>query len=74
MQKDLVKGIPRLSNFSDKVCENFQYGKSHRLLFVLYISLCKAHLEQNHGDLIGPTKTPSNLGSHYMLLFVDNFM
>ncbi|XP_077225813.1 uncharacterized protein LOC143859021 [Tasmannia lanceolata] len=72
--KNLVNGLPNLNSFgSGNVCEGYQYGKAHCLLFDKSLSRCKAPLELIHSDVMGPCRTPSFPGFRYMLLFVDDF-
>ncbi|PRQ29813.1 putative RNA-directed DNA polymerase [Rosa chinensis] len=74
VRKNLVKGLPSLTTFPSKeVCEGCQFGKSHRLPFGISQSRSKAPLECIHGDLFGPTRTPSFSGLRYMLILVDDF-
>lgn len=69
VQKDLINGLPKLTNFGGgEACEGCQYGKSHRLPFDKSLSRCKAPLEVVHSDLRGPTRNPSFSGFHYVLL------
>jgi hypothetical protein len=74
VSKNLVNGLPALSFSSgDEVCEGCQYGKEDRRPFEKSLSRCKAPLELLHGDLMGPTQTPSYSGARYMLVLVDDF-
>lgn len=60
--------------FPEKViCEGCQFGKAHRLPFAKSDSRSKAHLKYIHGDVMGPTRTPSFSEFHYMLILVDDF-
>lgn len=63
VQKNLVKGLPSLTTFPSKeVYEGCQFDKSHCLPFKVCQSRSKASLECIHGDLFGPTRTPSLSG------------
>ncbi|KAG7551025.1 Zinc finger CCHC-type [Arabidopsis thaliana x Arabidopsis arenosa] len=74
VNKDLVNGLPKLKIQDEgTICEGCQYGKSHRLPFDYSTSRSSFPLERVHSDLMGPTRTPSYSGYHYMLLFVDDF-
>ncbi|CAE5962242.1 unnamed protein product [Arabidopsis arenosa] len=74
VNKDLVNGLPKLKIQDEgTICEGCLYGKSHRLPFDYSTSRCSFPLERVHSDLMGPTRTPSYSGYHYMLLFVDDF-
>ncbi|KAM1031938.1 hypothetical protein ACFX2I_035575 [Malus domestica] len=74
VQKNLVNGLLNISSFPSKViCEGCQFGKAHRLPFAKSDSRSKAPLECIHGDVMGPTRTPSFSGFRYMLILVDDF-
>lgn len=74
VKKDLVNGLPNLTNFGGgEVCEGCQYGKAHRLPFERSSSRSNAPLELIHSDLMGPTRTPSYSGNSFMLIFIDDF-
>ena len=74
VQKKLVNGLPNLANFNQKeICEGCQFGKSHRLPFDKSIIRSRTPLECIHGDLFGPTRTPSLSGFRFMLILVDDF-
>ena len=56
------------------LCEGCIFGQQHRESFPTRKSIrAKAPLEIFHSYLCGPMKTPSILGSHYMLTFIDDF-
>ncbi|KAG6532115.1 hypothetical protein ZIOFF_005953 [Zingiber officinale] len=74
IQRKLVDGLPDLSKVEDgKICEDYLFGKAHRLPFESSNSQFTIPLERIHSDLMGPTRTASYSGSHYMLLFVDDY-
>ncbi|KAG6485405.1 hypothetical protein ZIOFF_053942 [Zingiber officinale] len=50
-----------------------KFGKADRLPFESSNSRCTIPLERIHSDLMGPTRTDFYSGSHYMLLFVDDY-
>lgn len=71
---NLVKGLPKLSNFGrEEICEGFQYRKAHRLPFDRSLSRCNTPLELIHSDLMGSTRTPSFAGYFSMVIFIDDF-
>ncbi|KAK8923921.1 hypothetical protein KSP39_PZI019707 [Platanthera zijinensis] len=72
--KGLIHSLPSLSSYGDgHVCAGCQYRKTHRLPFDISQTSCRAPLECIHGDLMGPTVTPSLGGSRYMLALVDDY-
>lgn len=74
VEKGLVKGLSSLSSYGDgHVCVGCQFGKAHRLPFGKSQIRSKVLLECIHGDLMGPTVTPSLGGNRYMLILVDDF-
>ncbi|KAG8472627.1 hypothetical protein CXB51_034316 [Gossypium anomalum] len=57
----------------DEICPDCQYGKFHCLPFSSSKSKASAPLQLVHSDILGPTRTPSYTGLHYVMLIMDNF-
>ena len=77
LQKIFTKqldGVPVFKDIQhDEICLGCQYGKSHRLPFPSSKSRASTILELIHSDLLGPTRTTSYTGLHYVMVFVDDF-
>ena len=72
--KQLLDGVPVFKDIQhDEVCPICQYGKSHHLPFTSSKSRASTVLELIHFDLLGPTRTTSYTGLHYVMVFVDDF-
>lgn len=66
--------LPNLTSVGGEgVCEDCQYGKSHRLPFGKSQSRFKHLLELVHGDLMGPTRIASFSVFNCMLILVDDY-
>lgn len=72
VNKNLVHGLPMLKIQGGRVCERFQYERSHALPLNISTSRCKDPLEKIHINLMGPTRTYLYYGFHNMFLFVDD--
>ncbi|GMI96773.1 hypothetical protein HRI_003346600 [Hibiscus trionum] len=73
-KNQLLDGIPIFKDFHyGEICPGFQYGKSHRLPFSSSKSEASVALQLVHSDLLGPTRTPSYTGFHYVMVIVDDF-
>ncbi|KAA8537014.1 hypothetical protein F0562_029492 [Nyssa sinensis] len=72
--KKLLDGVPLFKEIhQDVVCLGCQYGKSHRLPFPNSKNRATTVLQLVHSDLMGPTRTPSYYGFHYVMVLVDSF-
>ena len=72
-KKGMVKGLP-LNEKPDNLCEGCILGKQHRERFPSGKRIReKEPLEIFHSNLCGPMRTPSLVGSHYMLTFIDDY-
>ena len=72
-RKGIVKGLPLIEK-PDSLCEGCILGKQHRESFPSGKSIREnSPLEIVHSDLCGPMQTPSLVGSHYMLTFIDDY-
>lgn len=70
----LMEGILALQNvWEDIVCQGCQFGKSHRFSFSKSSNRRTTMFELIHTNLMGPTKTPSYSGYHYVMVLVDEF-
>ena len=54
-------------------CHPCQLAKFHALLFSNNISISHALFDLVHSDIWGPSPTPTMRGSHYFVIFVDDF-
>lgn len=69
----LLDGLPTHKNIhEDVICQGCQYGKSHRLPFKSSSNRRSGLFELVHTDLMGPTKTPSYSGYHYVMVLVGD--
>ena len=72
--KQLLHGVPVFKDIQhDEICTGCQYDNSHRLPFTSSKSRASTVLELIHFDLLGPTRTTSYSGFHYVMVFVDDF-
>ena len=71
MQKQMVKGLPRIDIRTDIVCASCQYGKAHQLPYKKSEHRSKIPLELIHSDVFGPVKQISIGGMRYMVTFID---
>ena len=73
-QKELVKGLPKISFDNDLTYEYYQRGKQTKSSFHSKNVLSTTRpLEFLHLDLFGPTRTTSLGGKKYGLVIVDDF-
>ncbi|KAL9256690.1 Retrovirus-related Pol polyprotein from transposon TNT 1-94-like protein [Drosera capensis] len=72
--KRLVDGMPVLKNVrKDVICQECQFGKSHRLPYKSSSTRRTSMLELVHIDLMGPTRTLSYSGHCYIMVLVDDY-
>ena len=72
-RKGMVKGLPLIEK-PNNLCEGCILGKQYRETFLAGKSVRpKAPLEIFHPDLCGPMQIPSIGGSHYLLIFIDDY-
>ena len=70
----LLKGVPLFKTIhSSKVCEGCQYGKSHHLPFQKSMNRSSSVFQLVHSDVMGPIRTTSYTGFHYIMIIVDDF-
>jgi len=73
-QKELVKGLTKISYENDSTCESCQKGKQTKSSFhSKNVVSTTRPLELLHLDLFGPTRTVSLGGKKYGLVIVDDF-
>ncbi|CAL2231001.1 unnamed protein product [Prunus armeniaca] len=73
-KNECVRGLPKLSGKSARVCGACQLGKQVKSAHksISYISTSQP-LDLLHMDLVGPIQTESIGGKKYMLVLVDDF-
>ena len=72
--KEMVHGLPILSNPHHHICPSCAQGKQHQEFFVEAASHRATRiLELVHVDAIGPMEVESLGGSQYFMLLVNDF-
>ncbi|KAK2451463.1 putative mitochondrial protein [Trifolium repens] len=72
-KKEMVKGLPVLSELEDK-CEDCLSGKQHREAIPKQANWrASQKLELVHSDVCGPINPQSNGGNRYFITFTDDF-
>lgn len=72
--KKLLDGVPTFKEFhQDVVCAGCQHSKSHCLPFPNSNNRASVALKLVHSDLMGPAKSSSYSGFHYVMVMVDDF-
>ena len=72
-RKGMVKGLPLIEK-PDSLCEGCILGKQHIESFPSGKGIrAKAPLEIVHSNFCVPMQTPSLVGNHYMLTFIDDY-
>ena len=63
-----------LSTLQSLECQTCQLGKHHRATFVpRSVQRASSPFELVHSDIWDPSRTPSLMGFHYFVTFVDNY-